>query len=599
MATNGKITKKIRNDINIYISWNAVQNVTGNYSTVTATLYINRQYSMYSSGTGKITLNGATKSGSYNISTSSGGTYRVATIEKKINHSSDGKGSFKLGGSVDFRGTTLSGTTLYEVTIPTKTITLNDIKRLTVASAGNFTVDKGTTVSITRYLSGSTNVSIFANNTFIKGYTGVGSSVDVSFDEDEIDKILKATPDSHYSNIKIRVNTYNSSGTYLGATYKTVKGYLPSTAQPLLGTIYVKDTNPKNPKPDTLLQYVSLWELRVDDKTPGAYASIKELKWELINSSGSTFYTATGDKIVTPGFSQHGTVTVKATLTDSRGRTATKSTNTYLSYYRSPTISAASAIRVDGDGQVTPSGTNVLVNATIKGATVSGENPIEVYLYKKLSSESKYDETPYYQTELRSLTWYESYAFEKQQWGLDIATSYDIKLVISDNYASTEWEGQIPVAYIPMAFSSSGVGIGAFPRADEDSRLQIFGDASFETVLKKLGGAEPIKAVLKNGWTGYIYYQKDGFGNAHIWGEVTPGKFKKWAIVCALGSEWGVADVSMIPLPSVNSNLNKGSRTGLNLYLSTAGTVALINTTDAYSDDTFIFSVSYHLEGGW
>lgn len=598
MATNGKLTKTIRNDLNIYISWNAVQNVTGNYSDVTATLYINRQYAMYSSGSGKITLDGTTKSGTYDISTSSGGTYSVVSIEKRITHSSDGKASVKLGGSVDFNGTSLSGTVLNNITIPTETITLNDIKRLSTSNASNFTLDSGTTITVNQYLSGSVDVAIFANNSLIKGYTDVSSKVSLSFTSSELSKIYELSKTSTTVQIKIRTNSYNSSGTYIGVTYKTVNGYIPSSIKPSVGSITVVDTNKKNPNPDTLLQYVSLWKLSTSYAIAGESASVKEIKWELKNDSGATFYTATGNNIVTPGFNQHGYINVKAIVTDSRGRSTSRSTTVYLSYYRSPSISKASAIRTDYLGDLNPSGTWVTVNADIKGATVSGENEISVKLFKKSPSSYSYPSLPYYKTTITSLSWSAVHSFEKTSSGIDISTPYDIKLEVSDNYSTAVWEGQLPTAYIPIAFSNSGVGIGGFPTESEDARLQIFGDASFEKKLKPMGGIQKIRGVLKSGWTGDLYYQKDGFGNAHIWGSIIPGTFKNWTTICDLGQDYANNNY-LTAIPSINTNSSKGSRGTVNLYISETGALKLVSTSGAYSDDTFTFNVSYHTDGGW
>lgn len=599
MATNGTLTKQIRSDISIYISWNASQNQNGNYSDIKASLYINRKYPMYSQGSGSITLNGTSKNGTYNIQTSTGGLYKVAAITKRVNHNQDGTASFTLGGSVDFKSTNLSGTILNVVTIAKQTIQLNQIKRLAIVNLSNFILDTQNNITITKYLAGSVDLKVYANNNYIKTYRGVGTSQDLSFTASQLDTIYKSSPNSERVQVKVTAISKDTSGNRLGSTSKTVTGTIPTSIKPSLGTITVTDTNPKNTNPATLLQYVSTLKLLVSNVTAETYASIKSISWSLKNENNVEFYKTSGNGVVTPPFtSQHGNIKITATVTDSRNRTKSSSVTKYLSHYRSPSLSKMVFLRANSEGIEDPSGTSGLVKAEVKGASVSGENPIILKLFKKTTTTTSYPTTPYYQLTLNSLSWNTVYNLSNITDGIDIADSWDIKIELSDRYSTTSVIGQLATASIPLAFSESSVGIGGFPIQNENAKLQIFGEAAFSDKLKPLGGANTIKGVLVNGWTGEVYYQKDGFGNVHLWGKIAGGPFKRWAKICVLGQEYANS-ISNTPIVSLNENISKGSRICTNLHVTNTGNLTIQNTTNAYIDDTFSFNISYHVDGGW
>ena len=597
MAIRGNITKSIKNDLSIYISWSALQNQSNNYSDVTATLYINRKNSMYSTGTGSITLSKTTKSGSYDISTSSGGLYKVCTITKRINHNQDGTASITLGGSVDFRGTNLSGTVLNVVTIANQTIQLDQIKRLAKVSISNFALATGITVPVTKYLTGSVDVLVYAQNAFIKIYDGVGNSFDLNFSEDELKKIYAISPNTASPKIKLKVYTHDKNGNNVGYISFETNATMPSDIKPYIGAITVTDSNSKNKHPNTLMQYISTWKLHVSDYGPGEGSKSGGLRWSL-TSGGREFYDAWKNDTITPAFkNEHGDIKVTATAYDSRGRSTSTSIVVYLNHYRAPSISGGSAVRTDNTGKISRNGVYAKVDVSLKGTTVSGENPLTVKVKKRTSGDSAWTSTLYTGT-IQSLYWDAINSFSKVLSGFSISTDYEVGVELSDNYSSAVWIGTIPSSNIPLAFSSSGVGIGGFPNKSEEAALQVYGDCAFEKAIKPIGGYKEIKAVLLNGWTGTLTYRKDGFGNAHIWGVLNPGTKTKWTKVSGLGKEYSIANVNTV-IPTEHENMNTGTRLENVFIVNKSGDLTIVNSEGINTDDIIHINYTFHCDGGW
>lgn len=597
MAKRGNITKSIRSDISIYISWSALQNQSNNYSDVTATLYINRKHSMYSTGTGSITLSKTTKSGSYDISTSSGGLYKVCTITKRINHNQDGTASITLGGSVDFRGTDLSGTVLNVVTIANQTIQLDQIKRLAKVSISNFALATGITVPVTKYSTGSVDVVVYAQNTFIKSYGGVGNSFDLNFSEDELKKIYAISPNTASPKIKLEVYTHDKNGNDVGYISFETNATMPSDIKPYIGEITVTDSNSKNKHPNTLMQYISTWKLHVSDYGPGEGSKDDGLKWSL-TSGGREFYDAWKNDTITPAFkNEFGDIKVTATAYDTRGRSTSTSIVVYLDHYRAPSISSGSAVRTDNTGKISRDGVYAKVDVSLRGTTISGENPLTVKVKKRASGDSSWTSTLYTET-IQSLYWDAINNFSKVLSDFSISTDYEIGVELSDNYSSALWIGTIPSSNIPLAFSSSGVGIGGFPNKSEEAALQVYGDCAFQKAIKPIGGYKEIKAVLLNGWTGTLTYRKDGFGNAHIWGTLNPGTIKQWTRIASLGEEYCLKDV-YTSIPTVHESLAKGARLKNALVVTEFGNLTVINANEIDEKDTVYINCTFHCDGGW
>lgn len=216
------------------VNWSSTPNTSGNYSTVTATLYLSRTntgYTTYGSGTMHLNIDGTSfsKSDSWRITYNSNTVMITAT--KTVYHNSDGTKSITISwaGSMDSPLTIKNGS---------GTAVLDKIPRSsTVASNVSFTAG-------TQDLAVSLNVasSSFTHTLSLQVQkpdstwvtvatrTNVGSSTIIVFSESEITSIYSAM--SQYSSrpAKLNVTTYNG-GTVIGSTQsKTGTVYAAPTA---------------------------------------------------------------------------------------------------------------------------------------------------------------------------------------------------------------------------------------------------------------------------------------------------------------------------------------------------------------------------------
>lgn len=89
---SGKIVGAVQQNIYIFIQWSSVANRTGNYSDVTAKLYLYTTGNVYSSAQKNYTLTvgGQSRTGTYKIGNVGKGDHLICTHSFRVNHSADG-----------------------------------------------------------------------------------------------------------------------------------------------------------------------------------------------------------------------------------------------------------------------------------------------------------------------------------------------------------------------------------------------------------------------------------------------------------------------------------------------------------------------------
>lgn len=150
-----------------------------------------------------------------------------------------------------------------------------------------------------------------------------------------------------------------SGGTNVGS--KTLQFTLraPSTVVPSVGTLSHSEAT-TSPAVATLIgayvENVSKLALSVSGSA-GIYGST--ISAHKIEVAGQTINAASG---TTGVIAQDGTVPIVVTVTDSRGRTASSTTNVTVLNYASPSIPTATAVRSTAGGVADPNGTSLKVD---------------------------------------------------------------------------------------------------------------------------------------------------------------------------------------------------------------------------------------------
>ena len=371
-----ELVKNYSNGSAIKIVYSYTQNVSKNQSTVTMTLYVHRDSYGPSWNThcdAYIQLDGSkvmTYDGSFNIGTS---WVKIgSTVSKTVTHNADGTKTISLKGFFDSLGLTSK---LDDLTV-SGNVTLKTIPRASSFSLSASTVTAGSTsmtVNIDRASGSFTHTVQWKLGSHTKSTTGVGTSTSYTIPESWLDAI----PNSTSGTGTVTVTTYNGS-TKIGSTSKSFT---------------VKAAS------DVVPSFTGITFTRVDGEVPtdwGIYVRTKSKVIVRITGAAGTYgstiksysisgggYSGTGSSLTTGFLNTAGTVTFTAKITDSRGRTATKTASITVTDYAPPVLSSVAGFRCDAEGTEQDDGNYIFLTANFSGSVLDGKNPVTgEYRYK-------------------------------------------------------------------------------------------------------------------------------------------------------------------------------------------------------------------------
>lgn len=138
---SGKIIGTAKKNIYIFIDWNSTANLSGNYSDVTAKLYLYTTGTVNSTATKNYTLivNGQSHKGTCVIGNVSKGNHLLCTKTFKVNHNTDGSCKCSFSASFDIK-ITYSGEYIGNLSINSQTYDLDKINR-SAPSITSFYID--------------------------------------------------------------------------------------------------------------------------------------------------------------------------------------------------------------------------------------------------------------------------------------------------------------------------------------------------------------------------------------------------------------------------------------------------------------------------
>lgn len=230
-------------------------------------------------------------------------------------------------------------------------ITLTTIPRATTPTLSASSVAAGGSVTINTPRASSSFTHTLTYSFGTKSGT-IASSVGTSYAWTVPLSILTGIPNTTSGTCTITCKTYNGS-TLIGTKTVTLKITAPSSVVPTISSVAIAEavTSVKT-KFGAYVQNKS--KLTVKTTAAGAQGStISSCK---VTVNGVTY---TGTNITTGVITISGSVSVKATVTDSRGRTATKTETITVLEYFNPTILAFSGVRCTDTGEEDDEGTGL------------------------------------------------------------------------------------------------------------------------------------------------------------------------------------------------------------------------------------------------
>lgn len=236
----------------------------------------------------------------------------------------------------------------------------------------------------------------------------------------------------------------------------------------------------------------------------------------------STSYTRTSETLTISGEKVYN-----VTVTDSRGRTASKTGRITILDYNSPVITSANSFRSNADGTLNGSGEYVTHKLTASFYTLQGNNTIKIEVFNKESSNPTYSkESVIIKEDSDDKVVNYSYTYPDSSFKAD--TKYDFKIVISDSIGqSSTVYTHVGTKNVPINIASdnSSIAIGSFAQKQADNKglfrcewaasfassPQVDSDRNLKRNIDDIGidiidKLKPVQYVLKNDDSDTIHY---------------------------------------------------------------------------------------------
>lgn len=419
-------------------------NVTANTSNVTVKVWIYRTngYESYGTGTVYVTING----GSYSAGITSSQKITSTAIKifertLDVGHSSDGKGTLSTSAYISHN--------VFSSSSQSWSMGLTTIARASQPTLSASSVNYGSSVTITTNRASTsfthtvrTNMKDGGNVTIA---TGVGASWAWTVPMDYMTYIPNGT--SCYGTIW--VDTYNGS-TLIGTKFVTLTLNVPSTVVPTISTLTAAETvTAVSTLAAGYLQGLSKIKFTIGGAA-GAYGST--ITAHEVTFDGTTYLGVTPTSNLVQG---NGSITATAKVTDSRGRTATKTLAVTIVAYSPAKITAFALARCNSDGTLNSMGTYVKVTRAGTWNTLSAKNSVTVKVKSKKRGAS---------------TWIEknsvvagtsgSYSNSVVLSSYPETESHDFLVEFIDNFNTTISLGVLPTGEVTMSWGPAGIGVG-------------------------------------------------------------------------------------------------------------------------------------------
>lgn len=461
MATSGSVSSNGYEGRYITFRWELVtQSSQNNTSTISWTLEGDGtgQVSRYKAGNFKVVIDGTTV---YQTSEDNriwlyDGTV-VASGNYTLTHDSTGNKSFTVSIQAGIYTYAVNCTGSGSFTLPTisRISSINNI----VGSNTSDTLQ----VNYTKYVSSYTdNLIVAIGENRIQTINSYVSGASFTFDSNALNAIYAAVTTSKTITLNFRLQTYNG-GTLVGTSTVVNKTFTIDNSNPTIGTLAYSDINSTTTAITSNNQYI-IRNNSTLQVTVGSLAAINNATLATLTLTGggiSRTITLSGttdsSEVVNIGtVNQANNFTLTATLTDSRGYTATKTVNVLVYDWVLPTA-VITAQRVDNYYTTT----NVTPNATY--SSIGGHNVLTITAQYKKTSESSYGAAT-------TLTNGSTTALS-----LDNAFEWNLKVIVADSLGTTTYNliiGKgLPIFFIDRLINS--VGINCFPQ--QNSSLEVNG----------------------------------------------------------------------------------------------------------------------------
>lgn len=484
----------------------------------------------------KVVVNGSTvHDASHTVSCGSGQTVGIADGYTTVSHNADGSKSISVSASFSCDNTSYYAPRTGSCS---GSLTLTTIPRASSISIDKPSLDCGSVIKI----SGTSASSKFSHKVYATWNgkkTQIGTiasgTTTPSFSYTVPTSWEKDLPSSTSGIATFTLETFSGSTSVgsksVNATVKVRSGVVPS-----IGTVSISDTNSIC---TGIGQYVqSQSRLKFSIATSGSQGSTvtsvsTKFEGQTYNSSSFTTGTVQGS----------GTLSYVTTVTDSRGRTASKSGSVTVSAYSSPSLTNVTAKRANSSYVVDEeSGTYALLHFKVGFTSLSNKNVTSFYIQYRASGASSW---------AKINSWDNNYSLEQDYKAGNLFTSttatYEIAFGVKDKFMSDySWQiVTVTPTYTLINFGKDGKSLTFFGQdGNNANRLTVNGDLvsnkyKFSSVSENTSSSHVLvesgNEIQYRDWNKLVSSIKSAMypvGSVYItYNNVNPGTF--------LGGTWG------------------------------------------------------------
>lgn len=404
----------------------------------------------------------------YNYSTT--GWYKLGSKSITVGHNADGTGSVTLSAEWDCGFT--SSYTPRHLSL-SETVTLTTIPRASSVSASGDTLGQPVAITISRASSSFSHKLYYSCGSI--SWAGIASDVGTSYSWTPPVSLAQQAPNAASVAVTLIVETYNGS-TYIGVATAQVALAVPSNVVPTLSVI----TSDPTKVSATYGGYVQLRsKLKVDLTASGAQGStIKAYNIKLGDIYAVAAASGTTDYLPTAG-----ALTLTCSVTDSRGRTTTKTQTITVLAYSKPIISDITAARCNQDGTANRMGDYGKVTFSGAITALSNKNTAAYAVqYREVGAEIWSHAGSAADGNYAPAGAYVVFAADKSK-------RYEVRVVATDAFESIgSAVRDLPAAYALLHHAKHLLSMGIGRLCDKANALQVGLKAYFDEDVEISGG---------------------------------------------------------------------------------------------------------------
>ena len=445
MATSGSITKTVAfGNIKMTVTRTSVD-ITNNcsYWTASLTRYASSNIASSANKASSMTVNGSTV-WSGNVTIGGGGTKTLKTVTGiKIPHNGDGSKTFSFSFSQKIEITW--GSTWVGTVSGSGNVTCDTIPR-----ASSFGSISGNTIGNTLSFSINRASSAFTHEIWYhingQGWQVATRNAATNFSFTLPMALCDYLPGSTSGTLSLNLVTMNGT-TQIGNVSTSLTVYVPGSVLPNISSIGISEA---------ISNIASVFGCYVKNKSTlnvnvnatGAYGST--IRSYSTSIQGTAYTSAAFRSNI---LSTSGSIAITTTVTDTRGRTTTKSTNITVFDYFNPQPTSLTVQRCLANGTVNDDGAYIRCTYSYNIAPVNNRNSKSIKIQW-----------------LNGTTWSDLYSTDDSYSAsnkvyistnqFDANKAFEIRLYVGDYFTSGTIQKTLPTVFTLMNYNASGHGIG-------------------------------------------------------------------------------------------------------------------------------------------